>query len=145
VSVEDLKVFGRRVVEAWNKGKAAVMDAVDELFATDIVYHGGGGGDIRGIKNYKQHISEFYNAFPDLHFTIDDMIAEGDKIAIRTTLTGTHKGEFHGIPATNKKVTGWGISIYRVVGGKLVERWERSDALGFMQQLGVAPTPKKEK
>jgi steroid delta-isomerase-like uncharacterized protein len=145
MSAEDLKVLGRRVVEAWNKGQEAVMTVVDELFATDIVYHGGGGEDIRGIKDYKQHISKFFNAFPDLHFTIDDMIVEGGKVAIRTTLTGTHKGEFHGIPATNKKVTGWGISIYRIVGGKLVERWERSDALGFMQQLGIAPRTGKEK
>lgn len=143
MSREDLKALGRRVVEAWNEGKATVMAVVDEVFATDIVYHGG-GKDIRGIKDYKQHVIEFYNAFPDLHFTIEDMVVEGDKVAMRVTLTGTHKGEFHGVPATNMKVTGWGISIYRIIGGKIVERWERSDALGFMQQLGAVPPPKKE-
>ena len=145
MSAEELTVLGRRVVEAWNKGKAAVMAVVDELCATNIVYHGGGGEEIRGLKDYKQSTSESYNASPDLHFTIDDMVAEGDKVAVRFTFTGTHKGEIMGIPPTNKKLTIWGINIYRVVGGKFVEGWERSDTLGAMQQLGVVPTPKKEK
>ena len=73
------------------------------------------------------------------------MVAEGDKVAYRWTLTGTHKGEFEGIPPTNKKVTVWAISISRIAGGKIVEDWSRVDTLGLMQQLGVVPTPKKEK
>ena len=143
MSREDLKVLGRRVVEAWNEGKATVMAVVDEVFATDIVYHGGGGKDIRGIKDYKQHVSEFYNAFPDLHFTIEDMVVEGDKVAMRVTLTGTHKGEFHGVPATNMKVTVSVIQIDRIAGGKFVEGWSRYDTFGLMQQLGLIPTPGK--
>jgi len=139
---KDLKALVRRLYEECNKGKAAAIAVIDELYATDIVQHGT-GEDTRGIKNYKQSFSEGYNAFPDPHYTIDDMIAEGDKVAVRFTMTGTHKGEFMGRPPTNKKVTVWGIFIHRIVGGKVVEEWARYDTLGFMQQLGVIPTPKK--
>lgn len=145
MSVKENKALVRRFLEESNKGKTAAMAVIDELCATNIVYHGGGGEEIRGLKDYKQSTSESYNASPDLHFTIDDMVAEGDKVAVRFTLTGTHKGEFMGRPPTNKKLTIWAINIYRVVGGKFVEGWERSDTLGSMQQLGVVPTPKKEK
>ena len=145
MSAIENKALVRRFFEEANKGKAAAMAVIDELCATNIIYHGGGGEEIRGLKDYKQSTSEMYNASPDVHFTIDDMVAEEDKVAVRFTLTGTHTGEFMGRPPTNKKLTGWGINIYRVVGGKFVEGWERSDTLGLMQQLGVVPTPKKEK
>jgi steroid delta-isomerase-like uncharacterized protein len=135
----------RRFFEEWNKGKAAAMAVIDELYAANIVLHSAGGEEIRGIKDYKQSMSEFFNAFPDNHFTLDDIVAEGDKVATRYTVTGTHKGAFKGIPPTNKKVTLWQIWIDRVVGGKFVEEWGRMDTLGMMQQLGVVPTPKKEK
>jgi len=143
MSAKENKALVRRFVEESNKGRAAAMAVIDELFATNIVYHGGGGEEIRGLKDYKQS-SESYNALPDFHFTIDDMVAEGDKVAVRFTLTGTHKGEIMGIPPTNKKLTMWGIIIYRVVGGKFVEGWERADTLGLMQQLGVVPTPENK-
>jgi steroid delta-isomerase-like uncharacterized protein len=145
MSVEDLKALGRRYIEELNKGKAAALAAMDELYATDLVFHGGGGEETRGIENYKQSVREFFNAFSDLHWIIDDIIAEGDKVVARFTLTGTNTGEFMGIPPTNKKVTMWVISIDRIVGGKFVEEWERMDTLGFMQQLSLVPTPKKEK
>jgi len=143
MSAKEIKALERRLYEECNKGKAAALAVIDELYATDIVYHSSTGRDIRGIKDYKQHVSEFYSAFPDLHFTIEDMVAEGDKVAVRLTGTGTNKGEFRGIPPTNKKVTLWEIQIDRVAGGKFVEGWSRYDTLGLMQQLGVIPTPKK--
>jgi len=130
LSAKEIKALARRFFEEHSKGKAAAMAVIDELFATDIAYHGRGGEEIRGIKDYKQSTSEGYNAFPDLHFTIDDMVAEGDKVATRWKITGTHKGEFMGRPPTNKKVTMWGIRIDRIAGGKFVEGWERSDTLG---------------
>ena len=145
MSAEDLKALGRRYIEELNKGKAAALAAMDELYAADLVFHGGGGEETRGIENYKQFVSEFFKAFPDLHWTIDDILVEGDKVVARFTLTGTHKGEFMGIPRTNRKVTMWVISIDRIVGGKFVEEWERMDTLGFVQQLGLASTPAKEK
>jgi predicted ester cyclase len=88
-----------------NKGKAAALAAMDETYTNDFVGHGGGGEDIRGLKDFKQSMSEVFNAFPDIHFTIDDIVVEGDKATARHTWTGTHKGEIRGIPPTNKKVT----------------------------------------
>jgi predicted ester cyclase len=90
-------------------------------------------------------MSKMYDVFPDIHFTIDDMVVEGNKAVVRYTNTGTHKGEFMGIPPTNKKVTMWAIGIDRIAGGKFVESWGRYDTLGFMQQLGLVPTPGKGK
>ena len=142
MSTKDLKAFERRFVEEYNKGKVAAMAVIDEICATNFVYHGG-MGDLRGLKDYKQSMSVWYDAFPDFHITIDDMLVEGDKVVVRYTMTGTHKGEFMGIPATNKKVTIWVIQIDRVAGGKRVEGWMRLDTLGMMQQLGVIPIPKK--
>ena len=143
MSAKDLKALTRRFIEEWNKGKAAAMAVIDELYATNFVSHG--DEDIRGIKNVKQSTSEEFSAFPDLHFTIDDMIVEGDKLAARYTITGTHKGEYMGAPPTNKKITIRAIAIERFAGGKIVEEWGSMDTLGLMQQLGVVPTPKKEK
>jgi steroid delta-isomerase-like uncharacterized protein len=143
MSAKEIKALERRLYEECNKGKAAAMAVIDELYATDLVYHSSTGRDIRGVKDYKQHVSDMYSAFPDFHFTIDDMVVEGDKVAVRFTATGTHKGEFRGIPPTNKKVTMWEIQIDRVAGGKFVEGWSRYDTLGLMQQLGLIPTPGK--
>jgi len=146
MSARDLKVLGHRLFNEYNKGKAAAMTVMDEFYATDVVFHSGTGEDVRGLKDYKQHNSEFYDAFPDIHFTIDDMIVEGNNKATRFTVTGTHKGEFRGIPPTNKKVTIRAISItHHNAGGKIVEEWHMYNTLGLMQQLGLVPTPKKEK
>ena len=121
------------------------MAVIDELHATDNIGHGGGGEETRGIRSLKRDLTEWFNAFPDLHFTINDMIVEGDQIAIRYTWTGTHKGKIKGIPPTNKKVTMWEVEIDRIAGGKFAEIWARYDTLGLMQQLGLAPTSQKEK
>jgi steroid delta-isomerase-like uncharacterized protein len=143
MSTKDLKALGRRVVEESNKGKAAAMAIIDETTATNVVFHRGAGEDIRGLKDFKQFRSDFFDAFPDARLTIEDMVVEGDKGVMRYTLTGTHKREYMGIPATNKKVKLSVIGIERIAGGKVVEGWERFDTLGFMQQIGVIPTPKK--
>ena len=143
MSAKEIKALERRWFEESNKGKAAAMDIIDELHATNYIFHGGGGEEMRNRKDYKQFMSAFYSAFPDVHFTLDDIVVEGDKVATRWTMTGTHKGEIEGISPTNKKITIRGISIERVVGGKFVETWERYDSQGFMQQLGLVPTPGK--
>jgi steroid delta-isomerase-like uncharacterized protein len=143
MSAKDLKALEHRFATEWNKGKAAAMKVIDELCATNIVWHDANGQDIRGLKDFKKSMDEFFNAFPDNHFTISNIIAEGDKVAVIYTITGTHKGELMGIPPTNKKVTLLVIEIDRFAGGKFVECWIRFDTLGFMQQLGVVPTPKK--
>jgi len=143
MSAKEIKALTRRFFEDMNKGEAAAIAVIEESVAANFVFHGATGEDIRGLKDFKQHVSELYRAFPDNHMAIDDMVVEGDKIATRWTLNGTHKGEFMGIPPTNKKVKMWAITIDRVVGGKFVEEWERLDTWGFMQQLGLAPTPGK--
>jgi predicted ester cyclase len=135
MSAKEIKALERRWFRELNKGKAAAIAVIDELCATDFVRHCARGKDLRGIKVYEQDMSELFSAFPDIHFTLDDMVVEGDKVAVRYTWTGTDK-------ATNKKVTMWGICIDRIAKHKLVEEWERYDTLGFMQQLGVVPTPK---
>jgi len=143
MSTKDIKALDRRFFEEWNKGKAAAMTLIDKSCATNIVWHDANGEDIRGLKDFKKSMGEFFDAFPDNHFAIDDMFAEGDKVAVRYTITATHKGEFMGISATNKKVKLMALEIDRIVGGKFVEGWIRFDTLGWMQQLGLAPTPGK--
>ncbi len=145
MSVEEIKAIGRRWFEEWNKGKAAFMAVIDELHTNDLVYHGGGGEEIRGLENFKQECDDLFMAFPDLQFTVDDMVVEGDTIAIRYTWTGTQTGEFGGIPPTNKRVTACEIEIDRIANGKFAEIWARYDTLGMMQQLGVVPAAGKEK
>jgi len=137
MSLEENKALVRRFLEeVWNKGKLAL---VNEFLATDYVYHHPTGMVLHGIEKYKQLVSEVRTAFPDIHFTIDDMVAERDKVVYRWTLRGTHKNEFRGIPPTGKTVTMWGIFIDLIAGGKFVESWDRYDTLGLMRQLGVIP------
>jgi len=131
------KALIRRFFEEFrNRGDLAVAD---ELLAPDCVLHAGLGPDIHGPEGCKQDIITVRSAFPDFHVTIDDMVAEGDEVATRWTIRGTHRGEFAGIAPTGRQVTGWGMSIDRIVGGKIVETWNRYDTLGLMQQLGVIP------
>ena len=115
------------------------MAAIDETNAPNIRYHNSAGENMRGTRDIKRFFSDFFSAFPDTHVTLDDVVVEGDKVAQRWTLTATHKGEFMGIPPTNKKITIQAVEIDRVAGGKFVEIWEKFDTLGFMQQLGAVP------
>jgi predicted ester cyclase len=87
----------------------------------------------------KQHIKLFESAFPRYKLIIEDMIAEGDKVAVRATFQGIHRGEFMGIQPTSKEVTISGMLIYRITNGKIVEFWMSFDNLGLMEQLGVVP------
>jgi steroid delta-isomerase-like uncharacterized protein len=151
MSTKEIKAFVRHFYAEFNKaarkgqGKAFVMAAYDEMFAANCIIHTATSEDMHGLKELKKRASEHINAFPDSHITINDIIAEGNKAVIRYTVTCTHKRELMGIPATNKKLTMSVIEIERFAGGKLVESWEMSDTLGMMQQLGLIPTPKKEK
>jgi predicted ester cyclase len=83
----------------------------------------------------------YLGAFPDLKVTSDFQVAEGDKVVMRWTGTGTHTGELMGIPATGKRIEMTGIGIQRIAGGRIVEEWVESDQMGMMQQLGVVPPP----
>ena len=97
-------------------------------------------GDEPGPEAVKRGVTSRRTAFPDIHVTIEDMVAEADKVVARLTFRGTHRGEFKGIPPTEKEVIWTGIWIYRVANGKFVERWHNYDLLGLLRQLGAIPT-----
>jgi steroid delta-isomerase-like uncharacterized protein len=117
------------------------MAALDETCAPDLVWHGGSAGEFRSLEGFKQGISPFFSAFPDLRVTTNAVLSEGDTVVCRYTWDGTHRGDFFGVPATGRRVTVSGISVYRVAGGKIVEEWWLEDLLGLMQQLGAIPAP----
>ena len=95
--------------------------------------------EFKGPEGFKQFVTTFITAFPDLHLTIDDMVAEGDKVALRITARGTHQGDFMGIAPTGKQVTAPGIVIQRLTGGKLAEGWLVNDLLTMFQQMDALP------
>ncbi len=103
------------------------------------VIHDATAGEIRGHEENKQFLDTFLKAFPDLQVTVDDLVAEEDKVVARFTVRGTHRGTLMGIAPTGKNIEISAISIMRVDGGKFVEEWEVYDALGMMQQLGAIP------
>ena len=133
------KAVVRRAFEAFNSRN---LDVMDEVYAKGVTYHGGRGVEIGSLQGWREYLNTILIAFPDMHDTVEAIIAEGDLVAAHHTGSGTHEGGLEGIPPTGKKVTGIrGISIYRFSGGKVVEQWEVFDELGLMQQLGVVPTP----
>ena len=136
-NTEENKAIARREIEEiWNQEQ---LDVIDEIFAADFVFHVLGSPDIQGTEGYKQFVTMYRTAFPDLQFTIKDQIAEEDKVVIRWSTTGTHKGELMGIQPTGLPAPTPGITIGRYTGGKCVEAWAIWDALGMLQQLGVIP------
>ncbi len=143
MSAEENKAIVRRAWEkVINQGNLA---AADEIFAADYVYHTPGSPDLHGLEEgVKQPVSMQRTAFPDIHFTVEDIIAEGDMVAHRWSAIGTHRGEFMGIPPTDSQVTMTGIVFSRISGGKVVEDWAVSDMLGLLQQLGVVPPMGRE-
>ena len=115
------------------------MDILDEVYAADLVWHEP-DQDIQGLEEAKQFVSMYKTAFPDLSATIEDAIAEGDKVVTRWRIRGTHQGEIEEFgPPTGRQVEIKGITIHRIEGGKIVEEWERYDNLSVMQQLGLVP------
>ena len=139
MSTAENKAVIRRILEECNKGKESAMAAMDELCAPDYVYHGTGVFPDMDLAAGKQMTIAFYTAFPDTHWAAEDLIAEGDKVVVRATLRGTHRGEFMGIPPTGKAVTFTAIYVSRIAGGKYVEDSGIEDQLGLMQQLGAIP------
>ena len=132
----------RRVIEeVWNQRNFAV---VDELVANSYTGHQP-RNEAYGIEGYKQFFVRLCAAFPDLHFTIEDQIAEGDRVMTRWTARGTHEAEFQGIPPTGKQGAVMGTGIYRLANGKIVEGWTNVDELGMLRQLGVLAAPRPTK
>jgi steroid delta-isomerase-like uncharacterized protein len=137
MGVEENKTLVRRfVAEVINQGNWAVAD---ELIAPTYIYHGP-GMEVRGPDAMKQLLAMLRRAFPDWSETIEDLIAEENYVVFRVTGSGTHQGDFMGIPPTAKQVRMLGIDIVRVEGNRFAEHWANFDQVGLLQQLGVIPT-----
>jgi len=137
MSTEENKALIRRFLEeVWVMGDPTV---VDEFIASNFVLHPTPSGGVPNLEAYKQWVGRVSAGLADRQSTIEDQIAEGDMVVTRWTFRGTHTGELMGIAPTGKQVTVTGISIDRVVGGKIVEEWNEMDDLGMMEQLGVVP------
>lgn len=136
---EDNKAVIRRLFEEiWNKGNFAL---IDEIVAPNFTNHDPATPDLgRGPEAYQQLATRYRTAFPDLQFTLEEIVAEGDKVAVRYTSRGTHQSELSGIAPTGKQVTVTGTFISRLANGKVEESWVNWDALGLMQQLGAVPS-----
>jgi steroid delta-isomerase-like uncharacterized protein len=132
-------VVHRMAVEGLAKNNWSI---VAETFAADYVDHANRPAGLPdGLEGFKQFTTSFRTAFPDLSYTIDDEIADGDKVVQRVTGQGTMKGSFAGMPATGKHASWSEIHISRLKDGKIVEHWGSVDQLGMLQQLGHAPMP----
>ena len=123
--------------EVWNKGRA---EAIDEMFSCEGIAHGltdQSGNELCGPEGFKPFFESFRRAFPDLQIVVEDTVAEGDKIAARCTVRGTHRGEGIGISATDRPVEFTGMTIVRVKDGKIVEAWNNFDFMRMFEQVGV--------
>jgi len=138
LSVEENKALASRWSrEIWGKGD---KNAIGELLAANFVFNYAPPGVSSDLEGYKQTVSMGLTSFADVSCQPEDMVAEGDKVAVRWTWKGKHESEYMGVPPTGKQVTITGISILRIKGGKIVEEHAEIDNLGMMQQLGMLPT-----
>ena len=133
---EQNKAIDRRFYELLLTGDLSVAD---EIVALNYVNNNPAPGETPGREGVKGFATLFSKAFPDLRVNLEDQIAEEDLVVSRFIMTGTHQGEFAGVPATGKPVNFTGIGIHRITGGQIQEGWLNFDALGMMQQLGVIP------
>lgn len=142
MSTEENKSQCRRIFEeVWGKGNLSVAD---EILASNFVLRNVPQGVKPDREGYKQWAGMVCSGFTDRQGTIEEQIAEGDKVACRWTLKGTHTGDMMGMAATNKQATITGITIDRLEGGKIVEEWNEVNMLGMMQQLGLIKPPGHE-
>ena len=138
MSTEENKTVSRRFHEAFDKGNQGSQALYVEL-APDFVAHFPGVPGPLDREGFTQLGNVFTSAFPQSQTTIEDEIAEGDKVISRWTYRAVHRGEFQGIPPSGKQVTMTGLTLLRIAGGKIVEHWVELDQLGLLQQLGVIP------
>jgi steroid delta-isomerase-like uncharacterized protein len=131
---QNIDVACRYYKEVWGNGDLAQVGA---LVADSIVLNGWAPG----LDGLKKVITNTRTSFPDLHYTLEEIIEAGDKVVVRFTFHGTHKGEYRSIPPTGKKVSYSGIGIWHLAEGKFVEHWSNVDLYGLLQQLGALPTP----
>ena len=144
MSEENKATVRRFLEEAFGQGKT---ELVDEVLHSEFVCYdpNSESGEIRGADTIKGEIEYFRNAVPDLTYTVDDQVAEGDKVVSRYTATGTHQGEFFGVAGTGNRIEMSGIQIDRFdESGKMIEEWPEYDLLGAMRQMGAIPEPQEQ-
>ncbi len=124
----------------WNERRPEILD---ELMTPDVVYHGT-SMEMNGVEEYKQVYNMYRSALHDTQITIEEIIAEGDKVMTRLSMSSVHKGDLAGIPPSGKTLTGTVFTVFRLDNGKIAEEWEILDELGMMQQLGMELKPKEE-
>jgi steroid delta-isomerase-like uncharacterized protein len=138
MSIEENKTLLRQFIEeVFHKRN---LEMVERFMAVNIIDHDPLPVEATGSEGQKQFFALFLHAFPDFHVTVNDLIAEGDKVVAHQTFQGTHQGDFLGLAPTGKQFSITGIDIIRVDEGKIVEHWSMVDNLGMMQQLGAIPT-----
>ena len=139
MSAEESKATMRRYFDVFEQGNIALLD---ELLAPDYINHSPATPNLpTGPEGVKGVVTMFRSAMPDLRVVVEDMIAEGDKVATRYTLEGTHQGELFGVPPTGQLLRIKSITVERVSEGKIREHWRVTDSLDMMQQLGVVSEP----
>ena len=138
MSEQNKAVVRRWFEEVWNQGREA---AIDEMFSAGAVAHGLGDSelDVRGPAEFKAFAANIRGSIPDTHIGVEDIISEGDRVAVRVILKGTHTGQGLGVPPTGRKVSIQGIIIVRIVDGQIVEGWNSYDQLGLLRQIGALP------
>jgi len=136
----DNKSIVRRLYEqVWNRRKPELFDEI--IASSHAIHNSNIPGVTIGPAAYKAEFSRFVSAFPDLHFTLEDLIADEDKVVVYWNMTGTHKGEFLGFPATNKQISSDGCTLHYLSDGKIMDSYVCWNAWAAMQQLGVVPAP----
>jgi steroid delta-isomerase-like uncharacterized protein len=135
---QENKNMVQRFIEEGDKGN---VDAFDDMIPPDAVDHSPFPGQPAGREGVKYIFRMLKSAFPDMRTEVHEMVAEGDRVAVRSRIVGTHQGEFMGVPASGKPVSIEGIDILRFENGKMVEHWGVYDAMGMMMQIGAIPTP----
>jgi steroid delta-isomerase-like uncharacterized protein len=140
MTIEENKQIVRRAIE--RVFNAADPGAIEALYAADFVNHTPPSQpDVHGIEGVKRTAALWHAAFPDMQVTVDDEIAEGDRVMTRWTMRGTHLGTFRGLPPTCRVLTGWAMEVSRIAGGKIAEQWLLWDTLDMLHQLGPLPPP----
>jgi steroid delta-isomerase-like uncharacterized protein len=130
----------KELVRAAFEGLEEVVATHERLYSPEWIGHFPGMPPL-DAEGHKQYSVVMSTAFPDLERTLEDLVAEGDKVVVRWSARGTHSGDFNGIPPTGKQASSSGITIFRLADGQIVEEWSESDMLGLLQQVGAIPSP----
>jgi steroid delta-isomerase-like uncharacterized protein len=138
VSEENKAIVRRWFEEVWNQGREGT---IDELFPAEGVAHGLGDSesDVHGPTEFKPFAANIRGSIPNTQIRVEDILSEGDRVAVRVILEGTHTGQGLGVPPTGRKVSIQGIIILRMVDGQIVEAWNSYDQLGLLRQIGALP------